>query len=429
MTALLGRGQLAPIGVLVPADVKLPPRTVTESQVGRVRFRVLPLETMPSPATLSPTCKGECGACWPTTSVPNALEVGGSAGTFPSRGKPRGAGAPGRPRLRRRPAAGVGAGRRRLPARPPPARRRPGGHAGGDGAGQCHRRRRRRAPARRRRSPGGGGDTLVVATSGSTGTPKGVVLTHDAVAASAAATSRRLAVDPRPDRWLACLPLAHVGGLAVVARALVTATPLTVLPRSRSRRRRRHRDSHGRHARVAGADRARPPRPGLVPRHRPRCATPPPACRPTPSPPTVSPRPAAASSTTASRSTGVEVRIGRTARCNCGDRCCCGATGLARARLDDPRRRPAVGSPRATSVSVARRTARGARATGRHDRERRRERVARTDRAVHCSAPTAAWPTWRWPGAPIRSGASGSWPSWWPPSPAGRRRSTACAST
>jgi O-succinylbenzoic acid--CoA ligase len=74
------------------------------------------------------------------------------------------------------------------------------------------------------------GDALVVATSGSTGTPKGVVLTHDAVAASATATSRRLAVDPARDRWLACLPLAHVGGLAVVARALVTGTPLTVLP-------------------------------------------------------------------------------------------------------------------------------------------------------------------------------------------------------
>jgi O-succinylbenzoic acid--CoA ligase len=74
------------------------------------------------------------------------------------------------------------------------------------------------------------GDALVVATSGSTGTPKGVVLTHDAVMASARATSARLAVDPAADRWLACLPLAHVGGLAVVARAVVTGTPLTVLP-------------------------------------------------------------------------------------------------------------------------------------------------------------------------------------------------------
>ena len=74
------------------------------------------------------------------------------------------------------------------------------------------------------------GDALVVATSGSTGEPKGVVLTHDAVRASAGATSARLAVDPLSDRWLACLPLSHVGGLAVVTRALVTGTPLTVHP-------------------------------------------------------------------------------------------------------------------------------------------------------------------------------------------------------
>ncbi|MDP2292001.1 MAG: AMP-binding protein [Actinomycetota bacterium] len=71
------------------------------------------------------------------------------------------------------------------------------------------------------------GDALVVATSGSTGTPKGVVLTHDAVAASARATSERLQVDSN-DTWLACLPLSHVGGLSVVTRALVTDTPLVV---------------------------------------------------------------------------------------------------------------------------------------------------------------------------------------------------------
>src|SRR5688572_1249578 len=51
------------------------------------------------------------------------------------------------------------------------------------------------------------GDALVVATSGTTGRPKGVVLTHDAVAASAEATSERLGVDPATDRWLSCLPL------------------------------------------------------------------------------------------------------------------------------------------------------------------------------------------------------------------------------
>jgi O-succinylbenzoic acid--CoA ligase len=71
-------------------------------------------------------------------------------------------------------------------------------------------------------------DALVVATSGTTGAPKGVVLTHDAVAASAVASSARLEVGAN-DHWLACLPLSHVGGLSVVTRALHTGTPLTVV--------------------------------------------------------------------------------------------------------------------------------------------------------------------------------------------------------
>jgi O-succinylbenzoic acid--CoA ligase len=73
------------------------------------------------------------------------------------------------------------------------------------------------------------GDALVLTTSGSTGTPRGVVLTHDAVAASAHATTARLGVDPLRHHWLACLPLAHIGGLSVVTRALLTDTPLTVV--------------------------------------------------------------------------------------------------------------------------------------------------------------------------------------------------------
>lgn len=73
------------------------------------------------------------------------------------------------------------------------------------------------------------GDALVVATSGSTGAPKGVVLTHDAVTASAQATSARLGITV-DDHWLACLPLSHIGGLAVVVRAIVLGTSLTVLP-------------------------------------------------------------------------------------------------------------------------------------------------------------------------------------------------------
>ncbi|MFN0091795.1 MAG: class I adenylate-forming enzyme family protein [Acidimicrobiales bacterium] len=74
------------------------------------------------------------------------------------------------------------------------------------------------------------GDALVVATSGTTGAPKGAVLTHAAVAASAEATSAYLGVEPARHRWLACLPLAHVGGLSVLTRALHTGTPVEVHP-------------------------------------------------------------------------------------------------------------------------------------------------------------------------------------------------------
>jgi o-succinylbenzoate---CoA ligase len=88
--------------------------------------------------------------------------------------------------------------------------------------------RERMLAAARPDEPVGAGDALVVATSGTTGEPRAVVLTHDAIAASARATSVRLDVDPAADRWLACLPLAHVGGLGVVTRALATGTPLTV---------------------------------------------------------------------------------------------------------------------------------------------------------------------------------------------------------
>ncbi|MGH9056549.1 MAG: class I adenylate-forming enzyme family protein [Acidimicrobiales bacterium] len=74
------------------------------------------------------------------------------------------------------------------------------------------------------------GDALVMATSGTTGAAKGVVLTRSAVEASASATTARLGVDPGRNRWLACLPLSHVGGLSVLTRSLLTGTPCTVLP-------------------------------------------------------------------------------------------------------------------------------------------------------------------------------------------------------
>src|SRR5688572_9521964 len=67
----------------------------------------------------------------------------------------------------------------------------------------------------------------VVATSGTTGERKGVELTFDGLAASAAAVTA--AVEPE-GRWLCCLPLFHVAGLAVVGRAWATGTTASVEP-------------------------------------------------------------------------------------------------------------------------------------------------------------------------------------------------------
>jgi O-succinylbenzoic acid--CoA ligase len=70
-------------------------------------------------------------------------------------------------------------------------------------------------------------DALVVATSGSTGEPKGVVHTHTSIQAAITTTGARLGcVDA--DHWLACISLAHVGGLSVVLRALHFGSLLTI---------------------------------------------------------------------------------------------------------------------------------------------------------------------------------------------------------
>ncbi len=71
---------------------------------------------------------------------------------------------------------------------------------------------------------------LVVPTSGSGGRPKGVLLSEAALVASAEASSANLGWQ-EDDRWLLCLPLAHVGGLSVVLRCLLARRAVVLLPR------------------------------------------------------------------------------------------------------------------------------------------------------------------------------------------------------
>ena len=78
-------------------------------------------------------------------------------------------------------------------------------------------------------TPAEDGDALVVLSSGSVSSPKAAVLTYSAIMASAQMTTAALGVDPSRHRWLACLPPSHIGGLSVISRALLTATPLSVI--------------------------------------------------------------------------------------------------------------------------------------------------------------------------------------------------------
>ena len=78
--------------------------------------------------------------------------------------------------------------------------------------------------------PGEAGLAALVATSGTSDTPKVVELGADAIRWSALAVAAALEAGPG-DRWLCCLPLHGVAGLAVVARAWHTGLPVEVQER------------------------------------------------------------------------------------------------------------------------------------------------------------------------------------------------------
>lgn len=67
----------------------------------------------------------------------------------------------------------------------------------------------------------------IIFTSGTTGQPKGARLTFANHFASATASAFRLGVIPQ-DRWLCCLPLYHVGGLAIVLRSCLYGTAVVL---------------------------------------------------------------------------------------------------------------------------------------------------------------------------------------------------------
>ena len=74
-----------------------------------------------------------------------------------------------------------------------------------------------------------GGDraALILFTSGTTGRPKAVQLTLSNLFASAVGSAFRLRVDP-DGRWLGCLPVHHMGGLAPVFRSVWYGTTLVL---------------------------------------------------------------------------------------------------------------------------------------------------------------------------------------------------------
>jgi O-succinylbenzoic acid--CoA ligase len=80
-----------------------------------------------------------------------------------------------------------------------------------------------------RRVEGAPADTeiaLVIASSGTSGVPGLAELTRGAVDAAVRASASVLHAG-EPDRWLSCLPLAHIGGMLVVCRHVLLGAPVS----------------------------------------------------------------------------------------------------------------------------------------------------------------------------------------------------------
>lgn len=108
------------------------------------------------------------------------------------------------------------------------------GEGSEDRVGEEVRWRRRPGAAARQESatgsvapPADASPQAILFTSGSSGAPRAVELSRGAFRAAAAASADHLGWEP-DDRWLCCLPLAHVGGLSIVVRCMLAGRPIVL---------------------------------------------------------------------------------------------------------------------------------------------------------------------------------------------------------
>lgn len=110
---------------------------------------------------------------------------------------------------------------RRIEAGAGPAASLAAGGVAGDDAGDPARRDPRLASIQP------GHILALLYTSGTTGRPKGARLAARSLQANAAASALHLGASVN-DRWLACLPLFHVGGLAILVRSILAGSAVVI---------------------------------------------------------------------------------------------------------------------------------------------------------------------------------------------------------
>lgn len=74
-----------------------------------------------------------------------------------------------------------------------------------------------------------GRPAVLLATSGTAGVPKLAIVSHEALTHAAMASNENLRFEAQ-DRWLACMPLAHAGGLSILTRSLIAGASVVAIP-------------------------------------------------------------------------------------------------------------------------------------------------------------------------------------------------------